>query len=117
MPADIDNLFTPQQATALLRKSRCQGWRYGRDGTLRSVVLAGKQFNPLQGSDQGPQLPPNLGANLPRPPIQRASALSIRLSLNKTMKGSIVAQEADEWSVDNSSSAYYSVTVIRSDFL
>jgi len=24
MPADIDNLFTPQQATALLGKSHCQ---------------------------------------------------------------------------------------------
>ena len=53
MPADIDNLLTPQQATTLLGKSRCQGWRYGRDGTLRSVVLAGKRFYPLRGSDEG----------------------------------------------------------------
>jgi len=58
MPADIDNLLTPQQATTLLGKSRCQGWRYGRDGTLRSVVLAGKRFYPLPGSDQRPQLRP-----------------------------------------------------------
>jgi len=47
MPADIDNLLTPQQATTLLGKSRCQVWRYGRDGTLRIVVLAGKGFYPL----------------------------------------------------------------------
>ncbi len=67
MPADIDNLFTPQQATTLLGKSRCQGWRYGRDGTLRSVVLAGKRFNPLQGSDQGPQLRPTSGLIYPVP--------------------------------------------------
>ena len=65
MPADIDNLFTPQQATALLGKSHCQVWRYGRDGTLRSVVVAGKRFNPLQGSDQGPQLRPTSGLIYP----------------------------------------------------
>ena len=58
LPADIDNLLTPKQATDLLGKSRCQVWRYGRDGTLRSVVLAGKRFYPFQGSDQEPQLHP-----------------------------------------------------------
>ena len=47
MPADIDNLLTPQEATALLEKSRSQGWRYGMDGTLRSVMLVGKGFYPL----------------------------------------------------------------------
>ena len=52
LPADIDNLLTPQQATALLGKSRCRVWRYGRDGTLHSVVLAGKRFYPFQGRNR-----------------------------------------------------------------
>jgi hypothetical protein len=82
MPADIDNLLTPQQATALLGKSRCQVWRYGRDGTLRSVVLAGKRFYfrddvlKLKNSRREPQLTSKLRGNLrmvrPPSPVHRA---------------------------------------------
>ena len=70
-PTDIDNPRTPQQATALLGKSRCQVWRYGRDGTLRSVVLAGKRFYPLPGSDQRPQLRPTSRFIYPIPKSKR----------------------------------------------
>ena len=91
MPADIDNLLTPKQATDLLGKSRCQVWRYGRDGTLRSVVLAGKRFYPLQGSDQGPQLRSTSGLIYPIPKSKGLRTFNTRLVAQNDVRCNFLA--------------------------